>query len=150
MTPSVSLPSLEDAIEAVRVAIALGYEIPAIAGTQVFNAEVTSRIHNSQLEEMDEWERSLGTFTSRAAAIVAVRNWVILQWFQDGSHPLLGIKKRDKIVPEFQAYSRFSDEEILDAYYTKSISSYVIFSPIIEDAPSRIGGDGDAESGNDD
>jgi len=112
-TPDTTTPvmSLDDAVEAVRVAAALGMTIPVPEGLSVF--EVT-------LFYEDGEEQSLGLFSSNDAAQTAARNTIIKDWNYAWFNP------EDKTFYSDEEMEQKEWEEIVERWLATHTSEDVI------------------------
>lgn len=96
--------SLEEAVEAITVACALGQEIPAPPGTCVWNAAVKIKV-----SEPGEAVTFIGTYPTRTAAERAVRNWIMGKWSE----------KRKILRSDLREYLSVprTDKEIITCYF---------------------------------
>ena len=111
--------TLQDALDAIRVAVALGMPVPAPVGTHVFNAKMN-------VYEAARRRFSLGLYSTEEAALTAVRNWVVDEW---GSLPTTPDPFGDSPLADDGApdFSHRSDKEILDMYFDdEQIDTYEI------------------------
>jgi len=79
MAPITAIASLDDAMEAIRVATAIGLTVVAPQGTVVYSAFLyaTGEGHNVPL----------GVFSSREAAQARVSEYIVSEWFSEEYMP---------------------------------------------------------------
>ena len=134
MTEATDTLSLAEAEESIRVAVALGYPAPTFLGATVWQTDVTMR------DSSQDYPCNCGTYQTREAAETAIRNWVISQWYESGTHPLFQIDlEGDTSSPlsDIVNYAAFSNAEILATYfdfYTRD--TYTIAECRISPAPT--------------
>lgn len=103
----------DDAVEAIAVAITLGHPAPCFPQATYYQAHVWTWNYE---ENRAEDEVLLGTFVSREGAEIALRNYAMDAWNDWGEYPLLpGLEELEE--PD---HSGFTDEEIIEAFYTGS------------------------------
>lgn len=129
--------NLATAEENIRIAIALGYPAPVFIGSTIWVASVTMVDLNGQT-----YQNGCGAYPTEAAARTAIRNWVVNQWYEMGSHPILeeeeGYEAEEDGTENPMAlsinYARWNDDAIIKEYFSMSedyydIDRYVISSP---------------------
>ena len=124
----------EDLLQALAVAIVLGAEIPALAGSYFWEV----KYFDNSLREDNVF--SLGKFQSKKACEFALVNWIINEWTETGSTPwhevtsMLAPKaQQDKMLAirsstnPIKAYlESHTDEEIIDWYFSRTYDRYEI------------------------
>ena len=102
--------SVEDAVDILSSAAALGIQPPAIAGTTVFEAEIVSDV-----------TEKLGLYMSQQAAEAAVARWVMEQFHVRDGVGLAPWQEDEASERTAQAWAAArSDRQIVEAYFVDS------------------------------
>ncbi len=102
--------TLADAMEVIRVSIALGADIPVFPLSTVYSVWVGP----AEPSDYDDKGFVIGNYRSRLSARIALRNYALEQWYENGESPLLA---EEEVVADDNDHSRFSDGDIIDAFF---------------------------------
>lgn len=133
-TKTIAPETLQDAVDVIRVAMALGMPFYAPVGTRLFS--VTMTVYSNDSREKSEF--SLGLYATEEAAHIAVRNWVISEWnsYMGANDDPFG--DSPLAADGYPDYSARTDEEIIDRYFhSNQWDSYSIVETRVLPAPKR-------------
>ncbi len=102
--------NLEGPVEAIRVAIALGYEPPVFVGATVYTASVTD-----SGDGYSGFTEELGVYSTEDGAKTAVRNWVVNRYYEMNEHPLLAASANGG--SEAEDYEGITTDALLKEYF---------------------------------
>ncbi len=124
--------SLEEAIQALEVAAALGFNIPSIPGATVHFATIHFCSVPKPNGESIYTTHSLGVYATAEAAKTAVRNWIIKDEFRAISNEILVANPQayPLTVDLLKSYTGQSDDEVIASFFPRrGLHSLAVWRP---------------------